>query len=287
MEIPGLASKAIGFGETPVNRKKFQGQEFTGDLDLDYDEFKYRKYDPQIARFVQVDPLADKYAYNSNYDFSEDKVTSNVELEGLEGIPVNNPYLSPLFKPSVQKALGTAAKNFSESGSIKVSVGPQAGGEVNLGPVNLKVGVSGPTLTTTLAPGSVSVNGTAASAQVKVPLPNGGEANASMAVVDVTNKDGSTTANPFTYGGGIKIASTAKSDQKNDNTSATSTVDNKSQISVGAQIGAVGIKVAIAPINLAKGIINTFVGVVNYVKEAAKEQVSSFTNPGDNSKSNQ
>jgi RHS repeat-associated protein len=81
-----LASKAIGFGENPVNRIKFQKQEFTADLALDWDEFKYRRYDPQIARFLQVDPLSDKYAYNSTYDFSEDKVISNVELEGLEAV---------------------------------------------------------------------------------------------------------------------------------------------------------------------------------------------------------
>ncbi|HTN39068.1 MAG TPA: hypothetical protein VL053_18445 [Arachidicoccus sp.] len=40
--------------------------------------------DPQIGRFWQIDPLADKYVYNFTYAFSENKVTSHIELEGLE-----------------------------------------------------------------------------------------------------------------------------------------------------------------------------------------------------------
>lgn len=40
--------------------------------------------DPQIGRFWQVVTLADKYVYSSTYAFSANKVTSHVELEGLE-----------------------------------------------------------------------------------------------------------------------------------------------------------------------------------------------------------
>ena len=50
-------------------------------------EFKYRMDDPQIGWFWSIDPLASKYVYNSTYAFSENKVTSNVELEGLESAP--------------------------------------------------------------------------------------------------------------------------------------------------------------------------------------------------------
>lgn len=47
-------------------------------------EFKYRIDDPKIGRFWQVDPLADKYTYNSTYAFSENKIINAIELEGLE-----------------------------------------------------------------------------------------------------------------------------------------------------------------------------------------------------------
>lgn len=84
--MAGISSKAAG-GVT--NKKKFQGQEFASkefsdDSGLDIYEFKWRMDDPQIGRFWQVDPLANKYVYNSPYAFSENKVTSHVELEGLE-----------------------------------------------------------------------------------------------------------------------------------------------------------------------------------------------------------
>lgn len=52
-------------------------------------EFKWRMDDSQTRRFWQVDPLADKYVYNSPYAFSENKVTAHVELEGLEAWSVN------------------------------------------------------------------------------------------------------------------------------------------------------------------------------------------------------
>ncbi len=57
-------------------------------------------HDPQMGRFWQVDPLADKYVYNSTYAFSENKVIGHVELEGLEAFEVkdggfvNGPYIN-------------------------------------------------------------------------------------------------------------------------------------------------------------------------------------------------
>ena len=47
-------------------------------------EFKYRIYDSRLGRFLSVDPLTSKYAYNSPYAFSENRVIDGKELEGLE-----------------------------------------------------------------------------------------------------------------------------------------------------------------------------------------------------------
>lgn len=82
--MAGISSKALPFGEPENKKNKFQDQELNDDLGVNYYEFKYRNHDPQIGRFIQIDPLSEKYVYNSTYAFSENKVTTHVELEGLE-----------------------------------------------------------------------------------------------------------------------------------------------------------------------------------------------------------
>jgi RHS repeat-associated protein len=82
--MAGISSQAAG---KLVNKDKtFQGQKFDDDLGIDYYSFKWRNHDPQIGRFIEIDPLADEYEYNSTYAFSENKVTGHVELEGLEAV---------------------------------------------------------------------------------------------------------------------------------------------------------------------------------------------------------
>ena len=84
LTMAGISSKALIFGFPENKKNKFQNQEFNNDLGVDYYEFKYRSHDPQIGRFIQVDPLSEKYVYNSTFAFSENRVTSSVEIEGLE-----------------------------------------------------------------------------------------------------------------------------------------------------------------------------------------------------------
>jgi hypothetical protein len=54
--------------------------------DTGWSSFKWRNYDASYIRFFNVDPLAEKYAYQSPFNFSENKVTAHRELEGLEAV---------------------------------------------------------------------------------------------------------------------------------------------------------------------------------------------------------
>ncbi len=77
----------------PVNsitknyRYSTQGQE--KQEDTKWSSFKWRNYDPTIGRFFTIDPLSEKYAYQSHYNFSENRVVDARELEGLEAKLVN------------------------------------------------------------------------------------------------------------------------------------------------------------------------------------------------------
>jgi RHS repeat-associated protein len=57
--------------------------------------YEYRMHDPRLGRFFARDPLAAKYAYNSPYAFSENRVIDGVELEGLEYVSVDNSGINP------------------------------------------------------------------------------------------------------------------------------------------------------------------------------------------------
>jgi hypothetical protein len=94
LAMAGISDKALktNYGE---NKYKFQKQElqnleFNDGSGLEMYEFKYRFDDPQIGRFWQIDPLTDSFPHNSTYAFSENKVTSHVELEGLESLTVQD-----------------------------------------------------------------------------------------------------------------------------------------------------------------------------------------------------
>src|SRR4030095_11534463 len=130
LTMAGISSKALNFGEPENNAKKFQGQEYNGNLGINIYEFKYRMDDPQIGRFWQIDPLANKYVYNSTYAFSENKVTGHIELEGLESFEAtqsNNPAVRALAKKSVQKQIEAGTRSLSQAGSVKVTIGPGIG----------------------------------------------------------------------------------------------------------------------------------------------------------------
>ncbi|MBS1681925.1 MAG: hypothetical protein JST48_09450 [Bacteroidetes bacterium] len=87
----GLAFNSYSRENSTPNKFKFQGQEHIYDLGLNWDSFKWRNHQPDIGRFFNIDPLAEKYLYNSPYAFSENKVTSHVELEGLEAVKPPTP----------------------------------------------------------------------------------------------------------------------------------------------------------------------------------------------------
>src|SRR5690606_5211394 len=63
---------------------KYQGQEHQDEFGLNWDSFKWRNYSPDLGRFWVIDPLAEKYAYQSVYQFASNQPIHANEIEGLE-----------------------------------------------------------------------------------------------------------------------------------------------------------------------------------------------------------
>ncbi len=90
LTMAAISSKAMGKIE---NKLKFASQLLDDDFGVSYYQFRYRTMDPQIGRFLQIDPLSERYVYNSTYAYAENDVTNSIDLEGLERGPIR--YLSP------------------------------------------------------------------------------------------------------------------------------------------------------------------------------------------------
>lgn len=106
------------------NRFTFQEQEIQDDFGLGWYQFKWRMEDPILGRFISIDPLAEKYVHNSTFAFSENKVISHRELEGLEAV---------LAQPEIKQPKLDKERDISNLGfSGKVSVGLAAGAETKL-----------------------------------------------------------------------------------------------------------------------------------------------------------
>ncbi|WP_185290495.1 DUF6443 domain-containing protein [Chryseobacterium lactis] len=75
------------FGRGIYQNYKYQGQELQ---ESGFYSFKWRNYMPDVGRFFNIDPLAEKFPYNSTYAFAENRVIDGRELEGLEWVSSRN-----------------------------------------------------------------------------------------------------------------------------------------------------------------------------------------------------
>ncbi|MEL7421513.1 MAG: RHS repeat-associated core domain-containing protein [Bacteroidota bacterium] len=66
-------------------RYQYNGKELNEDIGL-Y-EYGFRWYDPGIGRFTGVDPIAERFAHVSVYNYAENSPIGNIDLHGLQAIP--------------------------------------------------------------------------------------------------------------------------------------------------------------------------------------------------------
>jgi len=86
LRISAISSRKLGdAGEGALkNNYLYNDKELFDDADLNWYDYGYRNYDPQIGRFVQLDPLTDEYPFYSPYQYAGNDPVANVDVDGLE-----------------------------------------------------------------------------------------------------------------------------------------------------------------------------------------------------------
>jgi RHS repeat-associated protein len=87
LKIAGISS--VKFGDEHegmlANKNLYNDKELFDDADLNWYDYGFRNYDPQIGRFPQLDPLTWDYPELTNYQYASNDPILNIDLDGLEG----------------------------------------------------------------------------------------------------------------------------------------------------------------------------------------------------------
>ncbi len=87
LKIAGISSKKLGDVNEGLldNKNLYNDKELIDEADLDWYDYGFRNYDPQIGRFTQLDPLTDDYPELTPYQYASCEPIGNVDVDGLEG----------------------------------------------------------------------------------------------------------------------------------------------------------------------------------------------------------
>lgn len=84
-----------------------------------FQDYGMRAYDPRLARFISVDPLASKYPYISPYEFASNHPIKSIDIDGLE-VPEEDDYeLFERWEELDKEELERSLKNDNEAEPIE------------------------------------------------------------------------------------------------------------------------------------------------------------------------
>lgn len=86
LRIDGISSKKFdgGLEGALKNNNLYNDKELWDEADLNWYDYGYRNYDPQIGRFPQLDPLTNDYPELTPYQYASNEPIANVDMDGLE-----------------------------------------------------------------------------------------------------------------------------------------------------------------------------------------------------------
>ena len=114
LKIAAISSQALPDPHegTTDNNYLYNGKQLMPDANLDWYNYGYRNYDPQIGRFVQLDPLSSSFPYLSPYQYAGCDPVLNVDLDGLEPMLPTVVVTHVEFTAGISNALVGQAINF-------------------------------------------------------------------------------------------------------------------------------------------------------------------------------
>jgi RHS repeat-associated protein len=139
LTMAGISSKALN--GAVENRRKFNdGTERSTDFDLSWDETDCRTYDPQIGRFLQIDPLSEISDHLSPFVYASNNPVLRNDPFGLKDTTVNGQSATTKVldeivvtgkkpKPAPQSPV---VNSTTTAGAMPLPIGPLPG----LSPVN-------------------------------------------------------------------------------------------------------------------------------------------------------
>ena len=111
-------------GNSTAQKKGFQEQMLDDELGLNWYSYKYRNYDPSLARFHNIDPLTEEYMDWGSYVFSGNRVIDARELEGLEPVSIHSQSFIPfknLGPTGEGGSFGGDNRGFGEAGTSRIA----------------------------------------------------------------------------------------------------------------------------------------------------------------------
>ena len=87
LKVAAISSKKLGDANegSLKNNNLYNDKEINEDADLNWYDYGFRSYDPQIGRFPQLDPLTDDYPQLTPYQYASCDPIDNIDVDGLEG----------------------------------------------------------------------------------------------------------------------------------------------------------------------------------------------------------
>jgi RHS repeat-associated protein len=99
------------------NRYLYNGKELQDDFELDWYDYGARFYDPQIARFHTLDPLTERYSYQSSFVYAANNPICFIDYNGEGPIKIIVKTLTKGIKYITRKH---AIKTLRNKGSVQV-----------------------------------------------------------------------------------------------------------------------------------------------------------------------